>query len=111
MPFVALFQDEVGAADNFNHCLSMMGKEVLRYPMDGVQAVTKTFTDMLGTVAEKLSIFREIRKKLTGFMMMMVNLSLGKITQILTVFTSNLQKIREMIRRMVASGYVGMLFG
>ena len=106
MPFASMIQPEVGAADNFSHCMGAMGKEILKQPLDTIQHILNQFTGMLGVVAEKLSIFRDLRQKLSLVMLSMMTTIMGKMTGIMSIFVGNLQKIRDLIRRMIGTGTI-----
>lgn len=110
MPFAGIIQPEVGASENFNRCVNGMAKEVLKVPLDSIQRILESFTATMQDILDKLNIFRELRRKLTGVMLATTTSIMGKLTGIMSVFAGNLQKIMDALKRMAASGYVGTLF-
>ncbi len=110
MPFVALFQSEVSTADNFNQCIGSMSKEVLKVPIDSIQVMMNTFMKTLQNVAANLNIFRTLRVKLSGVMMSMTNSIMGKLTSLVGVLTHLLVKSMDVIKRIAATGYIGLIF-
>lgn len=111
MPFASLIQPEVGNLDNFNHCIAGMGKHVLKAPLDTIQHVLQGFSSLMQSVLDRLQVFRDLRRKLTGVMLSVVTMALGKMTGLVSILTGNMQKILDIIRRMIGSGTVAALFG
>lgn len=110
MPFVALFQSEVSTATNFNHCIGAMSKEVLKVPIDSIQVIMNTFMKTLQSVATNLNIFRTLRVKLSGVMLSMTTSIMGKLTSLVSVLTHLLVKSMDTVKRIAATGYVGLIF-
>jgi hypothetical protein len=109
MPFAGLIQPEVSASMNFNQCVGLLSKEVLKLPMDSIQVYTDAFLATLRSLVEKLNIFRGLRMKLAGVIMSMVNMSMGKLGAIISTMAQFLGKVRDMMNRMAGTGYIGML--
>jgi hypothetical protein len=109
MPFAAIVQPEVSASMNFNQCVGLLSKEVLKVPMDSIQVYTDAFLATLRSLLEKLNIFRGLRMKLAGVIMSMVNMSMGKLATIISTMSQSLGKVRDMMNRMAGTGYIGML--
>ena len=110
MPFVALFQSEVSTADNFNHCIGSMSKEVLKVPIDSIQVMMNTFAKTLQGVAANLNIFRTLRVKLSGVMLSMTTSIMGKLTGLVGAMSHLLIKSMDTIKRIAATGYIGLIF-
>lgn len=110
MPFVALLQPGVSTADNFNHCIGSMSKEVLKVPLDSIQTIMGTFLGTLKNVAGSLNVFRTLRVKLSGVMMSMTSSILGKLTGLVSVLSHILVKSMDTVKRIAATGYIGLVF-
>lgn len=108
MPFASLIQSEVSTADNFTFCMSLMGKQVTKAPIDAVQGMMGTVLNTFKGLISKLDVFRGLWPKLAGFMMMMINMVLGKLTGVISSMSFNLQKIMDVVKRMVGTGVIGM---
>lgn len=106
MPFAGLVQPEVGAAANFSYCLNAMSKEVLKLPMDALQNTFKVFLSTLNELVGKLNIFRDLRRKLSGVILTMMASIMGKMANLMSIFTYNLQKMLDLLRRMMGGGYI-----
>lgn len=110
MPFVSLFQSEVSTADNFNHCIGSMSKEVLKVPIDSIQTIMNTFLNTLKSVADSLNVFRSLRIKLSGVMMSMATSVVGKLSGLVSILSHLLLKSMDVIKRIAATGYIGLIF-
>ena len=109
MPFAELVQPEVSASANFNQCMGILSKEVLKIPMDSIQVYVDAFLTTIRAIVEKLNIFRGLRTKLAGVIMSMVNMTMGKLSAIISTMSHSLVKVRDMMNRMAGTGYIGML--
>ncbi len=110
MPFVSLIQPEISAADNFNHCIGSMSKEVLKVPIDSIQTILGTFLKTLQNVADSLNVFRGLRLKLSGVMLSMTTSIMGKLTMLVGSLSYVLGKSMDVIQRIAATGYLGVVF-
>lgn len=110
MPFASIIQPEVGAADNFNHCMGSFGKQVLKLPLDTIQHILNQFTGMLAVVADKLHIVRDLRSRIAKIMITMMTTIMGKMTALVSVLVGNLHKIRDLIKRVVGTGTIATYF-
>jgi uncharacterized membrane protein (DUF485 family) len=109
MPFAEFVQPEVSASMNFNQCIGLLSKEVLAVPMDSVQVYLSAFLDTIKSLTGKLNIFRSLRGKLAGVIMTMVNMTMGKLSALISTMSHSLVKVRDMMNRMAGTGYIGML--
>lgn len=109
MPFAEWVQPEVSATTNFNQCLGLLSKNVLKVPMDSIQVYLSAFLDTIKALVGKLNIFRSLRGKLAGVIMTMVTLTMGKLTAVVSTMSHSLVKVRDMMNRMAGTGYIGML--
>ena len=109
MPFAGLVQPEVSASMNFNQCMGLLSKQVLKVPMDSIQVYVDAFMDTMRSIVGKLNIFRSLRGKLAGIILSMVTMTMGKLTTLISTMSQSLGKIRDMISRMAGTGYIGML--
>jgi hypothetical protein len=110
MPFAGLVQPEVGVSMNFNQCMGLMSKNILRVPMDSIQSYVTAFKNTLSAVAEKLNIFRNLRVKLAAVLMSLANMVMGKLSGMVSGLTHTIIKIKDIMGRMAGTGYIGMLF-
>lgn len=110
MPFAGLVQPEVGASGNFNQCMGMMSKNILKVPMDSIQTYVTAFKNTLSAVSDKLNIFRDLRVKLAGVLMSLANMVMGKLSGMVGGLTHTLIKVKDIMARIAGTGYIGMLF-
>lgn len=110
MPFAGLVQPEVGASGNFNQCMGMMSKNILKVPMDSIQSYVTAFKNTLSAVSDKLNIFRDLRVKLASVLMSLATMVMGKLSGMVSGLTHTLIKVKDILGRIAGTGYIGMLF-
>jgi hypothetical protein len=87
MPFAGLVQPEVSASMNFNQCMGLLSKQVLKVPMDSIQVYVDSFMETMRAIVGKLNIFRSLRAKLAGVIMTMVTMTMGKLTTLISTMS------------------------
>lgn len=108
MPFASLIQPEVSTSMNFNQCIGTMGKQVLKVPLDSIQVILGSFLKTIQSVVDSLKKFRDVKKVLTGFMLKMMTMTMGKLTTVISTFSHTVVKMRDVIQRMAGTGVVGL---
>lgn len=111
MPFSSWFDPHTSTADNFSYCTASMAKEVVRVPLDSIQQILANFTGTLRNVGGSLNVFRALWAKLSGVMLFMTTQTVGKLTGMVSGLTFVLQKIMDVLRRMVGGGTLAAFFG
>lgn len=110
MPFASLINPAVSASDNFNLCMGLAGKNILKVPMDSVQGIMGAFKDTISSVADRLNIFRELQKRLGMVMITMATSTTSKISTMVGSLTFLLGKILDMLKRMATTGWIANMF-
>ena len=111
MLMAGVVDPETGIARNFYSCLNLIGKEVVGGLTSTLGIQFSLIGDMLSSIANPLSIFRTVINSTTKFIMSFASSSLGKGSGPLSMFVFYLNKIQDLIRRMVGQGYIAAFFG
>jgi hypothetical protein len=98
-------------AENFEYCVANVGKEVAGQMVDGMNSQFSLIGGSLSSIMNPLGIFRSVFSMMRGTILSFANTTLGKINAPLTMFIYYLNKIQDLIRRMVGEGYIAAFFG
>jgi hypothetical protein len=101
----------VDIGTNFHSCLNVMGASVVGQMNDGLGSQFSLISGMLEDIANPLNIFRQIINAVRGFIASFTSSTLGKASGPVSMFVYYLNKIQDVIRRMVAEGYIAAFFG
>ena len=114
MPMAFIVQDPGGikaVGDNFEHCMAMMSSSVVGQMNDGLNSQFSIIGETLGALSNPLTAFRQMFSMMRGFIMSFTTTTVGKISGPLSMFVYYLNKIQDLIRRMVGEGYIAAFFG
>jgi hypothetical protein len=129
MPFAGLVDEKTGTAGNFRHCMGLIGKnamspivdvfysllgsvvDALSTLMNPLKLVRELEVDALSTLMNPLKLVRELVTRIRKFVLSFANSSLGKASAPVSAFVYYLNKIQDLLRRMVGEGYIAAMFG
>jgi len=111
MPFAGIIDEKTGTAGNFQHCMNLMGKSVMGSVTDALGSQFSIIGEALAAIENPLSIFRVILSSIRKFVISFATSTLGKATGPMSMFVFYLNKIQDLIRRMVGEGYIAAFFG
>jgi len=106
MPFAGAIRPDVTTQQNFLYCINSFGNEIMKYPMDAINALLKSTNDNLAEMTGPLSIFRNMFSRIRKFMLGFTMTTMTKAANSTSVFVHYLIKIRDMLKRFVGEGYV-----
>lgn len=110
MPFAGLV-DATGAAGNFSYCLNAIGKAVVSNAADVVSSQFSIVESILAAISSPLKMFRSLFVTIRKFVLSFTTKTLGKAIGPVSTFAYYLNKIQDLIRRMVGEGYIAAFFG
>lgn len=111
MPFAGLVDPATGAAANFSYCLNAIGKAVVADAADVVSGQFSIVQDILSAISSPLKMFRSLFVTIRKFVLSFTTKTLGKATGPVSAFAFYLNKIQDLLRRMVGEGYIAAFFG
>jgi hypothetical protein len=98
-------------ADNFEHCIAMMSSSVVGQMNDGLNSQFSIIGEALSTITNPLKLFRSMFTMMNKFILSFTTTTLGKVSGPLSMFIFYLNKIQDLIRRIVGEGYIAAFFG
>jgi hypothetical protein len=110
MPFAGLVDEKTGTAGNFQYCMNMIGKEVMSGVNDALGSQFNLIFKSLESIANPLTIFRVMLSSIRKFVLSFTSSTLGKASGPVSMFVYYLNKIQDVIRRMVGQGYIATFF-
>jgi hypothetical protein len=114
MPMAYVVEDPGGfqaVGENFEHCMAMMSQSVVGQMNDALGSQFSLIGEALGSLTSPLKVFRQMFSMMRGFIMSFTTTTVGKISGPLSMFVYYLNKIQDLIRRMVGEGYIAAFFG
>ena len=111
MPFAGLVDEKTGTAGNFRHCMGLIGKNAMSPIVDVFYSLLGSVVDALSTLMNPLKLVRELVTRIRKFVLSFANSSLGKASAPVSAFVYYLNKIQDLLRRMVGEGYIAAMFG
>lgn len=114
MPMAFVVEDPGGiqaVGKNFEHCMAMMSQSVMGEMNDSVGSQFSIIGETLAEMTNPLALFRTVISTLRKFVLSFTNTTLGKASGPLSTFVYYLNKIQDLIRRMVGEGYIAAFFG
>jgi hypothetical protein len=114
MPTAFVVEDPGGfeaVGENFEYCMAMMSKSVVGEMNDALGSQFSLIGEALGSLTNPLKVFRQMFSMMRGFIMSFTTTTVGKISGPLSMFVYYLNKIQDLIRRMVGEGYIAAFFG
>jgi hypothetical protein len=106
MPFAGAIRQDVTTQENFLYCINSFGREIMKYPMDGIASLLKSTNDNLAEMTGPLAIFRSMFSRIRGFMLGFTMSTMSKAASSTSVFIHYLIKVRDMLKRFVGQGYI-----
>jgi hypothetical protein len=111
MPFAGMVDSETSAGENFRSCLNLIGKSVVGRMVDVLSSQFSMIADMLADITNPLALMRAMMNKMRLFIMSFATSTLGKASGPVSMFVYYLNKIQDLIRRIVGEGYIATFFG
>jgi len=114
MPLAFVVQDPGGfeaVGENFEHCMAMIGSEVVGQMNDALGSQFSIIGEFLKEITNPLALFRQMFSMMRGFVLSFTTKTLGKVSGPLSMFVYYLNKIQDLIRRMVGEGYIAAFIG
>jgi hypothetical protein len=114
MPMSFIVEDPGGVqavASNFEHCMAMMSQSVMSEINDALGSQFSIIGEMLEGLTNPLALFRTVFSMMNKFILSFTTSTLGKASGPLSTFVYYLNKIQDLIRRMVGEGYIAAFFG
>jgi hypothetical protein len=102
---------ETGVAGNFQHCLNMIGKNVVGNMTDALGSQFSIIGDAVSGLANPLSLMRQMTSNIRLFIASFAASTLGKVSGPMSMFVYYLNKIQDLFRRMVGEGYIATFLG
>jgi hypothetical protein len=107
----AMIDVGVDVNTNFQSCLNVLGGSVVGQMNDGLNSQFSLIGGMLADMVNPLNIFRQMINAMRGFIASFTSSTLGKASGPVSMFVFYLNKIQDLIRRMVGEGYIAAFFG
>lgn len=107
MPFAGMIRPDIDGAENFSYCTNAMAGDMFGFLIDGINQLFSTTAGSLGALADPLTAFRDMFKKLRMFMLSFASTTFSKAASSTSVFVHYLIKIRDVLKRFVGEGYIG----
>jgi hypothetical protein len=111
MPFVSAIDSSENAESNFRYCMDAFGKSVLAQMTDGLGSQMSLVTDILETLTNPMTIFSAAITAMRKMILSFATSTIGKASAPVGAMVYYLNKIQDLIRRMVGEGYIAAFFG
>jgi len=111
MPLAGFIDEKTGIQGNFQHCMNLMGKDIMASVVDALGSQFAFIAEMLEDIMNPLALFRTILGAIRKFVLSFAASSLGKASGPMSMFVYYLNKIQDLIRRMVGEGYIAAFLG
>jgi hypothetical protein len=111
MPFVSFLDDSTDTETNFYNCLGVISKNVVSQMTDSLGSQFSIIGETLESLSNPINAFREISNMMRKTVLSFVTSILGKASVPLSSFVYILNKVQDLLRRMVGEGYIAALFG
>jgi hypothetical protein len=111
MPFVSFLDDSTDTKTNFYNCLGVISKNVVSQMTDSLGSQFSIIGETLESLSNPINAFREISNMMRKTVLSFVTSILGKASVPLSSFVYILNKVQDLLRRMVGEGYIAALFG
>jgi len=111
MLFAGIVDPENGIGGNFQLCMNMIGKAVVSQMTDALGSQFSMIADMLRDISNPLAIFRKMITTMRKFILSFATSTLGKASAPVGAFVYYLNKIQDLMRRIVGEGYIATFFG
>jgi hypothetical protein len=102
---------ENGIGGNFRNCMNLIGKEVVGGMTDALGSQFSMIAEMLSDISNPLALFRSMISTMRKFILSFATSTLGKASAPVGAFVYYLNKIQDLMRRIVGQGYIATFFG
>jgi len=106
MPVAGFIRPDVSAADNFVHCSNEFAGSIWGIVVDQINAYFGVLASSLNNLAEPLGAFRNVFSNIRKFLFTFMAQTLAKAANSTSVFVHYLSKIRDVMSRFAAKGYI-----
>ena len=106
IPFAGMIRPDVSTDENFYHCIGVMGNEVFKPILDVLNSQFSIIHSTLAELTSPLKLFRALFERIRKFMMSFTSSTFSKITTSTGTFSYYLIKIRDLLKRFAAEGYI-----
>ena len=106
MPFAGIVRPDIGTSENFYHCIDLMGTDIFRPILDVLNGLFGDIHSTLAEITGPLGLFRELFARIRKFMLSFMATTFGKIANSTSTFTTYVVKIRDVLKRFAAEGYI-----
>lgn len=106
IPFAGMIRPDVTTADNFGHCINVMGQGIFKYLLDALNMMFKDVHLGLGEITSELPAARGVFAGLRKFIFSFGAQTFGKILTSMSSVTYYIIKIRDVLKRFIGEGYV-----
>ena len=97
--------------ENFMYCVGMIGNSVIGQMTDALGSQFSIIIDSLGQILNPLNIFRVMISTMRKVIISFASSTLVKASTPLSAFVYYLNKIQDLMRRIVGEGYIATFFG
>uniref|UniRef100_A0A6C0B0R3 Uncharacterized protein n=1 Tax=viral metagenome TaxID=1070528 RepID=A0A6C0B0R3_9ZZZZ len=111
MLFAGIVDPETGIGGNFRHCMNMIGAAVVGQMTDALGSQFSIIADMLKDISNPLALFRKMITTIRKFILSFATSTLGKASAPVGAFVYYLNKIQDVMHRIVGEGYIATFFG
>jgi hypothetical protein len=111
MPLAGFVDAKTGWEGNFQHCMNMAGKEVVADATDALGSQFSLIESALESILNPLKLFRQLFSIIRKFVLSFTTKTLGKSIGPVSTFVYYLNKINDLIRKMVGEGYMATYLG
>jgi hypothetical protein len=106
IPFAGAVRPDIGVEENFQHCMNMFGQNIFKFAVDAIMAMFKDLTSGLGEVTTALPGVRTMLSGMRTSMLSFTASVFGKITNSTSSVSFILIKIRDVLKRFAAQGWI-----
>lgn len=107
-----LFADVgVDTQTNFQNCMNLIGKEVVGGMTDALGSQFAIIGEFFKNITNPLALFRMMISTMRKFVVSFASSTLGKASGPVSMFVYYLNKIQDIIRRVVGEGYIATFLG
>ena len=111
MPFAGLIDPSVGVQGNFEHCMNLIGKDVMGVLLDVMNSLLPVISSSVKELLAPLSAFRSMFATMRKFVLSFTSTTLGKVSGPVSAFSYTLIKVRDLLNRMVGEGTLAVFLG
>jgi len=114
MPMAFIIEDPggfQGVGENFEQCIAMASSAVVGQMNDALNSQFSIIGESLAALTNPLATFRTMFSMMNKFILSFTTTTLGKVSGPMSMFIYYLNKIQDLIRRMVGEGYIAAFVG